>query len=71
MGFTTNTSPFVIRRLDDGVYRVSGEKADVLFELHRIAHRQFPWQIKIGVWEGRIPALERTRWTSRPVRLLI
>jgi hypothetical protein len=38
-----------IKRLDDGAYRVSGEKADVLFELHRIAHRQFPWQIKIGV----------------------
>ena len=38
-----------IRRLDDGAYRVSGETADVLFELHRIAHRQFPWQRKIGV----------------------
>ena len=26
-----------------------GEERDVIFEMHRIAHRQFPWQIKVGV----------------------
>lgn len=38
-----------IRRLDDAVYAMSGNKRDVLLEMHRIAHRQFPWQIKVGV----------------------
>lgn len=36
-----------IRRLDDAAYAQSG--GDIIFELHRIAHRQFPWQIHIGV----------------------
>jgi hypothetical protein len=39
-----------IRRLDDAAYaHGGGENADVLLELHRIAHRQFPWQMKIGM----------------------
>ena len=38
-----------IRDLDNAAYAVSGDERDVLFEIHRIAHRQFPWQIKVGV----------------------
>src|SRR5205823_1785098 len=38
-----------IRHLEDEAYKMFGEKRDVLFEVHRIAHRQFPWQIKTGV----------------------
>jgi hypothetical protein len=39
-----------LRRLDDAAYAQSGgERVDVMFELHRIAHRQFPWQMKFGV----------------------
>lgn len=39
-----------LRRLDDAAFAQSGsEHADVMFELHRIAHRQFPWQMKAGV----------------------
>lgn len=38
-----------IRRLDGVGYTAAGEKADVLFELHRIAHRQFPWQVRVHV----------------------
>ncbi len=36
-----------MRRLDDAADAQSG--GDVIFELHRIAHRQFPWQIHVGV----------------------
>jgi hypothetical protein len=35
-----------IRRLDDAAYAQGGEHADILLELHRIAHRQFPLQMK-------------------------
>ena len=39
-----------IRRLDEAAYMDSGtEPSDVIFELHRIAHRQFPWQISVGM----------------------
>src|ERR1700737_2917000 len=38
-----------IRDLDNAAYAVSGDERDVLFEMHRIDHRQFPWQIKMGV----------------------
>lgn len=39
-----------VRRLDDEAFVEGGpESADVIYELHRIAHRQFPWQIKEGV----------------------
>jgi hypothetical protein len=39
-----------IRRLDDASFRGKGsEPPDVIFELHRIAHRQFPWQISAGI----------------------
>jgi hypothetical protein len=38
-----------IRRLDGDAYSASGESADVLFELHRIVHRQFPWQVRVHV----------------------
>jgi len=39
-----------IRLLEDAAFvRSDGEQPDVILELHRIAHRQFPWQTKIGV----------------------
>lgn len=39
-----------IRELDGVGYLVSGNGSpDVMFELHRIAHRQFPWQVDDGV----------------------
>lgn len=38
-----------IRRLDGDAYAAFGEQRDVLIEMHRIAHRQFPWQIRVGV----------------------
>ncbi len=39
-----------IRRLDDASFKGNGSKPpDVILELHRIAHRQFPWQIKGGM----------------------
>lgn len=34
-----------IRRLDDACSKL-GRPEDILLELHRIAHRQFPWQTK-------------------------
>ena len=38
-----------IRRLEDIAFSKGGGKPiDVMFELHRIAHRQFPWQINVG-----------------------
>lgn len=37
-----------LRRLDGAAYE-SDEQLDVLFQLHRIAHRQFPWQTNNGV----------------------
>ena len=36
-----------MRRLDEAAYAQSGD--DVIFELHQIAHRQFPWQMKMVV----------------------
>jgi hypothetical protein len=38
-----------IKRLDNEAYKAFGEQRDVLLEMHRIVHRQFPWQIRIGV----------------------
>ena len=38
-----------IQRLGDEAYKLFGDSRDVMFEMHRIAHRQFPWQIRIGV----------------------
>lgn len=39
-----------LRRLDDAAFRSNGcEPPDVIFELHRLAHRQFPWQISAGI----------------------
>jgi hypothetical protein len=39
-----------IRQLEDAAYMDNGaEPPDVIFELHRIAHRQFPWQMSIGM----------------------
>ena len=39
-----------IRRLEDAVSAdVDGKSLDVIFELHRIAHRQFPWQVGGGM----------------------
>ncbi len=38
-----------MRRLDDAAYSSGGRGAnDVMYELHRIAHRQFPWQVGSG-----------------------
>jgi len=39
-----------IRRLENVAFaRSGGEQVDIMFELHRIAHRQFPWQMNMGV----------------------
>ncbi len=39
-----------MRRLDDSAFALNGvPQVDVIFELHRIAHRQFPWQMKVGL----------------------
>ena len=38
-----------IKRLDNEAYAAFGDQRDVLLEMHRIAHRQFPWQIGMGV----------------------
>jgi hypothetical protein len=38
-----------IKRLDNEAYAAFGDQRDVLLEMHRIAHRQFPWQIGKGV----------------------
>jgi hypothetical protein len=39
-----------IRALEDAAYSEPGAKpSDVMLELHRIAHRQFPWQISMGM----------------------
>jgi hypothetical protein len=38
-----------IKRLDNEAYKAFGDQRDVLLEMHRIAHRQFPWQIRISV----------------------
>ncbi len=36
-----------VRRLDEVTFELSDDKPrDVLIELHRMAHRQFPWQLK-------------------------
>ncbi|HEX3653011.1 MAG TPA: hypothetical protein VHU18_09340 [Rhizomicrobium sp.] len=47
-----------LRRLGDEAYsRGDAEPADVMLEMHRIAHRQFPWQQKMGA-NGFIRALK-------------
>lgn len=39
-----------IRKLDEAAFTDAGPQSiDMLYELNRIAHRQFPWQIKDGV----------------------
>jgi hypothetical protein len=38
-----------IKRLDNEAYVAFGDQRDVLLEMHRIAHRQFPWQTGMGV----------------------
>jgi hypothetical protein len=38
-----------IKRLDNEAYVAFGDQRDVLLEMHRIVHRQFPWQIGVGV----------------------
>jgi hypothetical protein len=38
-----------IKRLDNEAYTAFGDQRDVLLEMHRIAHRQFPWQTGMGV----------------------
>lgn len=37
-----------IRRLDDAAFTSGSGQPDVLLELHRMAHRQFPWQSDVG-----------------------
>jgi len=38
-----------VRHLDEVAFLLSkSPERDVLFELHRIAHRQFPWQMGMG-----------------------
>jgi hypothetical protein len=40
-----------IKRLDEAAYTygISGTELDIFTELHRIAHLQFPWQMKVGI----------------------
>jgi len=39
-----------LRRLDEAAYGGrTEEQVDIMFQLHRIAHRQFPWQTNMGV----------------------
>jgi hypothetical protein len=38
-----------IKRLDEEAYAAFGDQPDVLLEMYRIAHRQFPWQNRLGV----------------------
>jgi hypothetical protein len=38
-----------IRRLEDLAFQAGEESHNVLLEMHRIAHRQFPWQVPIGM----------------------
>lgn len=39
-----------VRRLDEASFELSDDKMrDVLIEVHRLAHRQFPWQIKTNL----------------------
>ena len=38
-----------LRRLENVAFDPEGEGPDVLFELHRLFHRQVPWQQKMGV----------------------
>jgi hypothetical protein len=39
-----------VRRLDGATFELSNDKMrDVLIDLHRSAHRQFPWQIKFSL----------------------
>jgi hypothetical protein len=38
-----------IKRLDNAAYAAFGDQRDVLLEMHRIVHRQFPWQTGVGV----------------------
>lgn len=39
-----------LRHLDGAAFEQHPDpQADVIYELHRIAHRQFPWQVNIGI----------------------
>jgi hypothetical protein len=38
-----------IKRVDNEAYMAFGNQRDLLLEMHRIAHRQFLWQIGVGV----------------------
>ena len=38
-----------INRLDNEAYVAFGDQREVLLEMHRIVHRQFPWQTGVGV----------------------
>jgi hypothetical protein len=38
-----------IKRLDEVAYGASGTELEIFTELHRIAHLQFPWQMKVGI----------------------
>src|SRR5260370_12366637 len=38
-----------IKRLDNEAYWAFGDQRDVLLEMHRIVHRQFPWQTGVAV----------------------
>jgi hypothetical protein len=37
-----------LRDLDEAAFLSAGGRIDILFYLHRIAHRQFPWQTEVG-----------------------
>lgn len=34
----------LLRKVDDSEYAASGDPREVMFEMHRLSHRQFPWQ---------------------------
>jgi hypothetical protein len=38
-----------LRRLDGAAFESGHSQVDIMLEIHRIAHRQFPWQTNIGV----------------------
>jgi hypothetical protein len=38
-----------VRRLDELSFMLGGNPSDVMLELHRLAHRQFPWQMHKGI----------------------
>jgi hypothetical protein len=46
-----------IRRLNEVSFELSDDKMrDVLIEVHRLAHRQFPWQIKTSEHDNSSPS---------------